>query len=92
MEYGILPIKWSLSIMHTAFKHQRYLLKRKVLALTGKFTIDGPGGQPLLYSVVFIIMNGIIVTGGACPHYKLGSCRLLYKLGNITIFGYIFIK
>jgi uncharacterized protein YxjI len=36
--------------MHTSFQYHRYLLKRKVFALTGKFTIEGPEGQPLLYS------------------------------------------
>ena len=37
-------------MMHTSFQYNRYFLKRKVLALTGKFTIEGPDGQPLLYS------------------------------------------
>jgi hypothetical protein len=36
--------------MHSAFQHKQYLLKRKVLALTGKFNFYGPGGQPILYS------------------------------------------
>jgi len=36
--------------MHTAFQHNSYFLKRKVFALTGKFTIESPEGQPLLYS------------------------------------------
>jgi len=37
-------------MMHTAFQYDDYILKRRVLALTGKFNIDGPQGQPLLYS------------------------------------------
>lgn len=36
--------------MHTAFGFDHYFLRRKVLALTGKFNITGPQGQPLLYS------------------------------------------
>ena len=36
--------------MHTAFQYNQYLLKRKVLALTGKFHFYGPNGQPVLYS------------------------------------------
>ncbi len=36
--------------MNTAFQHDRYLLKRQVLALTGKFRIYTPDGQLALYS------------------------------------------
>lgn len=36
--------------MHSAFQHNRYTLKRKVLALTGKFRIFEPAGQLVLYS------------------------------------------
>lgn len=36
--------------MHSAFRYNRYLLKRKVFALTGKFHFFGPGGEPVLYS------------------------------------------
>lgn len=36
--------------MHTAFQFNQYLLKRKVLALTGKFNFYDPQGQPVLYS------------------------------------------
>ncbi|MEW6567118.1 MAG: hypothetical protein AB1449_02930 [Chloroflexota bacterium] len=36
--------------MHPAFMHDRYLLKRQVLALTGKFRIYGPDGQLALFS------------------------------------------
>jgi hypothetical protein len=36
--------------MHTAFQFNQYLLKRKVLALTGKFQFYGPNEQPILYS------------------------------------------
>lgn len=36
--------------MHTAFQFEKYLLHRKVLALTGKFNFYGPGGQSVLYS------------------------------------------
>jgi uncharacterized protein YxjI len=38
------------SSMNTAFQHQRYLLKRQVLALTGKFRLYDPGGQVVLFS------------------------------------------
>jgi len=36
--------------MHSAFQHNQYLLKRKVLALTGKFNFYDPSGQTVLYS------------------------------------------
>lgn len=36
--------------MHSAFQYNKYLLKRKVLALTGKFHFYGPNGQMVLYS------------------------------------------
>jgi uncharacterized protein YxjI len=36
--------------MHPAFSHERYLLKRQVLALTGKFRIYAPDGALVLYS------------------------------------------
>jgi uncharacterized protein YxjI len=36
--------------MHPAFSHDRYLLKRQVLALTGKFRIYAPDGSLVLYS------------------------------------------
>jgi uncharacterized protein YxjI len=36
--------------MHLAFGHDRYLLKRQVLALTGKFRIYAPDGSLVLYS------------------------------------------
>ena len=36
--------------MHPAFSHPRYLLKRQVLALTGKVRIFDPAGQMVLYS------------------------------------------
>jgi uncharacterized protein YxjI len=36
--------------MHTAFQFDQYLLKRQVLALTGKFRLYGPGGELVLYS------------------------------------------
>jgi hypothetical protein len=36
--------------MQTAFQYDQYLLKRQVLALTGKFRIYGPNEQLLLYS------------------------------------------
>jgi hypothetical protein len=35
--------------MHSAFQHDYYLLKRQVLALTGKFRLYGPAGQLVLY-------------------------------------------
>ena len=37
-------------IMHNAFQFNRYLLKRQVFALTGKFRIYDPNGQLVLYS------------------------------------------
>ncbi len=36
--------------MYTAFQYNHYLLRRQVLALTGKFRIYGPDGQLLLFS------------------------------------------
>lgn len=36
--------------MHTAFQHNQYLLKRKILALTGQFRIFDPAGQMVLFS------------------------------------------
>ncbi len=36
--------------MHTAFRHNQYLLKRKVLALTGQFRIFNPAGNLVLFS------------------------------------------
>jgi hypothetical protein len=36
--------------MHTAFQFNRYLLKRQVFALTGKFRIYDPNGQLVLFS------------------------------------------
>jgi len=36
--------------MHSAFQFNQYLLKRKVLALTGKFNFYGPNGESVLYS------------------------------------------
>lgn len=36
--------------MQTAFQYQRYLLKKQVLALTGKFRVYGPNDQLLLFS------------------------------------------
>jgi uncharacterized protein YxjI len=36
--------------MHPAFTHDRYLLKRQVLALTGKFRIFSPDGSLVLFS------------------------------------------
>jgi hypothetical protein len=36
--------------MQTAFQYDHYLLKRQVLALTGKFRVYGPNEQLLLYS------------------------------------------
>ena len=36
--------------MHTAFQYNQYLLRRQVLALTGKFRLYGPEGQLVLYS------------------------------------------
>jgi uncharacterized protein YxjI len=36
--------------MHTAFQYHQYLLRRQVLALTGKFRIYAPDGQMVLYS------------------------------------------
>ena len=36
--------------MHSAFQFSRYLLKRQVLALTGKFRLYNPDGTLVLYS------------------------------------------
>lgn len=36
--------------MHTAFQYEGYLLKRQVLALTGKFRLYNPSGQLVLFS------------------------------------------
>jgi uncharacterized protein YxjI len=36
--------------MHSAFQYNRYLLKRQVLALTGKFRLYAPEGQLVMYS------------------------------------------
>jgi uncharacterized protein YxjI len=36
--------------MHSAFQYDQYLLKRQVLALTGKLRIYNPGGQLVMYS------------------------------------------
>lgn len=36
--------------MHTSFLYDRYLLRRQVLALTGKFRIYSPAGQLVLFS------------------------------------------
>lgn len=36
--------------MHSAFQHDRYLLRRQVLALTGKFRLYTPDGMLVLYS------------------------------------------
>lgn len=36
--------------MQTAFLYDRYVLKRQVLALTGKFRVYGPNAELLLYS------------------------------------------
>jgi uncharacterized protein YxjI len=36
--------------MHSAFQYNRYLLKRQVLALTGKFRLYNPNGQLVLFS------------------------------------------
>ncbi len=36
--------------MHSAFQYDQYLLKRQILALTGKFRIYNPGGQLVMYS------------------------------------------
>jgi hypothetical protein len=36
--------------MHPAFSYDRYLLKRQVLALTGKFRLYAPDGSLVLYS------------------------------------------
>ena len=36
--------------MHTAFQYDQYLLKRQVLALTGKFRVYNPAGQMVLFS------------------------------------------
>jgi uncharacterized protein YxjI len=36
--------------MHPAFQHPQYLLRRQVLALTGKFRLYDPAGQLVLFS------------------------------------------
>jgi hypothetical protein len=36
--------------MHSAFAYDHYLLRRQVLALTGKFRLYNPSGQLVLYS------------------------------------------
>jgi uncharacterized protein YxjI len=36
--------------MNPAFRHERYLLRRQVLALTGKFRIYDPNGNMVLFS------------------------------------------
>lgn len=36
--------------MHSSFMYNQYLLKRQVLALTGKFRLFSPDGQLVLYS------------------------------------------
>lgn len=36
--------------MHSAFQYNQYLLKRQVLALTGKFRLYAPDGALLMYS------------------------------------------
>lgn len=36
--------------MHSAFQYDQYILRRQVLALTGKFRIYNPSGQLVLYS------------------------------------------
>ncbi|MBC8505540.1 MAG: hypothetical protein ISR58_18670 [Anaerolineales bacterium] len=36
--------------MHSAFQYNQYLLKRQVLALTGKFRVFAPDGQLVLFS------------------------------------------
>lgn len=36
--------------MHSAFQYSQYLLKRQVLALTGKFRLYAPDGTLLMYS------------------------------------------
>jgi uncharacterized protein YxjI len=36
--------------MHSAFTYDNYLLRRQVLALTGKFRLYNPSGQLVLYS------------------------------------------
>jgi hypothetical protein len=36
--------------MHSAFQYDRYLLKRQVLALTGKFRFYNPGGVLVMFS------------------------------------------
>src|SRR4030067_2129477 len=37
-------------IMHTAFQHNQYLLKRQVFALTGKFRVYDPAENLVLFS------------------------------------------
>jgi hypothetical protein len=36
--------------MHPAFQYQRYLLRRQILALTGKFRLYEPSGNLVMYS------------------------------------------
>ena len=36
--------------MHSAFQYSQYLLKRQILALTGKFRLYAPDGALLMYS------------------------------------------
>ncbi len=36
--------------MHSAFQYDKYLLKRQILALTGKFRLYNPGAQLVLFS------------------------------------------
>jgi len=36
--------------MHSAFQYSQYLLKRQILALTGKFRLHAPDGALLMYS------------------------------------------
>ena len=36
--------------MHPAFQHRQYLLKRQVMALTGKFRIYNPSGEMVMFS------------------------------------------
>lgn len=37
-------------MLHSAFQHERYMLHRQVLALTGKFRLYDPNGQLVLFS------------------------------------------
>jgi uncharacterized protein YxjI len=36
--------------MHPAFQYQQYLLRRQVLALTGKFRLYNPSGELVMFS------------------------------------------